>query len=194
MDAGARGRSRWWICVAAAVVVLIVGTIVLAGSHQDQHAAGPASTSKSTQARSQPAMGSPAASGDSTPGLASTGAEGPANGAQSAQTSTVRSATAPTAPPPVAADVSISSCQAEPGNRARVIVDGTIVNHDTQTDDYTIIVSIQDGSQSVGEAFDTENAVAAGQSATWSAQGVLGGQTGTGLTCTLAWLHRTASD
>lgn len=73
-------------------------------------------------------------------------------------------------------------------------MDGTIVNHDRQADNYTIVVSIQDGSQSVGEAFDVENAVAAGQTAAWSAQGVLADQTGTGLTCTLAWLHRTASD
>ena len=193
IGAGGRSRGRWWICVAAVVVVLVVGAVVLAGSHQDHHAAGPASTGKSAQAGSPSEAGNPTTGGNTVPVSASIGGEGPANGVRSSQAPTALSAAAPAGSPP-AADVSIRNCQAEPGNRARVIVEGTIVNHDTQTDDYTIIVSIEDGGQSVGEAFDTENAVAAGETSTWSAQGELGGQTGTGLTCTLAWLHRTASD
>jgi hypothetical protein len=94
----------------------------------------------------------------------------------------------------VTADVSISQCEVAPGDTSHVIVNGSIVNHDSQTDDYTIVVSIQDGSGRVGEAFEADDDVAAGETATWSAEGLLTGRPQSPPSCTLTWLHRTASD
>ena len=74
---------------------------------------------------------------------------------------------------PPGGDVSVSQYVIDPNNRRHAVVNGTVVNHDTQTDDYTITVAVQQGAQTVGSAFVTDDQVAVGADSPWSALGTL---------------------
>ncbi|HUC37799.1 MAG TPA: hypothetical protein VMR97_11845 [Acidimicrobiales bacterium] len=94
---------------------------------------------------------------------------------------------------PAAADVSITSCAPDPSDSTLIDVTGQIVNHDTQTDDYSITVTLLSGSTRVGEADDVENSITANQKSTWSASGSATNATGA-VTCQLASVQRTPSN
>ena len=48
---------------------------------------------------------------------------------------------------PAEADVSVNECVIDPSDARHAVVNGTVVNHDTHTDDYTITVAIQKGAR-----------------------------------------------
>lgn len=91
-----------------------------------------------------------------------------------------------------AADVTISSCQPDSFDPSLIQITGTIVNHDTQADDYSIQITLLSGSTRVGEGNDYENNVAAGQTSTWSTEGQATNAAGT-VTCQLGTVQRTAA-
>ena len=100
---------------------------------------------------------------------------------------------ATTASSAAAADVGITGCTVDPNDNTFVNLTGTIVNHDTQTDDYDITITFLQGSTRVGSTGDLENAITAGQNATWSTSGSITPiNTGT-VTCQLSSVSRTPS-
>jgi hypothetical protein len=94
---------------------------------------------------------------------------------------------------PADADVSVNQCVIDPADARHAVVNGTVVNHDTHTDDYTITVAIQEGSQTVGSAFVTDDQVATGANAPWSARGLVSAGVSSNLTCTVTYVSRTSS-
>jgi hypothetical protein len=94
---------------------------------------------------------------------------------------------------PPAGDVSVSQCVIDPTDAQHVVVNGTVVNHDTHTDDYTITVAIAEGGQPVGSAFITDDQVGAGANSPWSALGRVTSGAGGDLTCTVSFVQRASS-
>ena len=94
---------------------------------------------------------------------------------------------------PAEADVSVNQCVIDPSDARHAVVNGTVVNHDTHTDDYTITLAIQEGVQTVGSAFVTDDQVAVGANAPWSARGTVSSGVGGNLTCTVTYVSRTSS-
>jgi hypothetical protein len=94
---------------------------------------------------------------------------------------------------PAGGDVTVSQCVVDPTNPRRAVVNGTVVNHDTHPDDYTITVAIAVGGQTVGSAFVTDDQVAEEATSPWSASGILAAGAGAYLTCTVSYVGRVAS-
>ena len=101
-------------------------------------------------------------------------------------------ATAVDAGPPIA-DVAATQCVIDPTNARYAVVNGTVVNHDTQTDDYTILVYILEGGQTVGSAFVSDSAVAVDATSPWSAMGAVATASGGPLSCQVASVYRVPS-
>jgi hypothetical protein len=90
-------------------------------------------------------------------------------------------------------DVTITQCQVDANDSTLADVGGTIVNHDTQTDDYFIHVTLLEGSTPVGGGADDENAIPPGQTSDWSTYGSVTPGSGSNLTCQLDEVDRTPS-
>lgn len=90
-------------------------------------------------------------------------------------------------------DVTITQCQVDANDSTLADVGGTIVNHDTQTDDYFIHVTLLEGSTPVGGGSDNENAIPPGQTSDWSTYGSVTPGSGSNLTCQLDEVDRTSS-
>jgi len=112
----------------------------------------------------------------------------------SSSSATGSGTTAPnTAAPSPTSDVTITQCQVDPSDSTLADVGGTIVNHDAQTDDYFITVTLLEGSTPVGGTTYNENAIPPEQASDWSTNGQVIGGSGSNLTCQLAEVERTAS-
>jgi hypothetical protein len=90
------------------------------------------------------------------------------------------------------ADVTVTQCVVDPTDPRRAVVDGTVVNHDTHADDYTMVVAIQEQGSMVGSAFVTDGSVATGATAPWSASGTLSASAAGDLTCQVTSVERTS--
>ena len=91
-------------------------------------------------------------------------------------------------------DVTITQCQVDPNDSTLADIGGTIVNHDTQTDDYVITVVLLEGSTPVGGPTTyNENAIPPGQTSVWSTSAPIIGGSGSNLTCQFTEVDRTPS-
>jgi hypothetical protein len=102
--------------------------------------------------------------------------------------------TSPTTTAPVAMNgVTITECQVDSNDSTVADISGSLVNNDTQTDDYLVTITLLEGSVPVGWATYNENAVPPGQTLYWSTNGRITGGSGSNLTCQLAEVNRTPS-
>ncbi len=196
-----RSRSRILGAVAAAAV-LVVGALVVVGSSgggKGAHAASSATTTPrgraGTATTASPATAgssgtvsgsasSPSASSSHPAGSASTPVTGAGPGAGSASEVDAGQA---------GNDVAVTQCVVDPTSAHYAVVNGTVVNHDVQTDDYTVTVDIFEGGERVGSAFATDDAVAVDATSPWSVLGAVAAGTGGDLTCQVASVERVPS-
>lgn len=102
--------------------------------------------------------------------------------------------TATTVGRPTTADVSVTGCTLQPvGKNTFGHVTGQIVNHQRVSNDYTITVTLFEGSSRVGQANNTSYSVEPRQTQSWAADGLVTGGNGTTLRCQLATFERTRS-
>ena len=102
--------------------------------------------------------------------------------------------TATTIGRPTTADVSVTGCALQPvGKNTFGHVTGQIVNHQRVSNDYTITVTLFEGSSRVGQVNDTSYSVEPRQTQSWAADGLVTGGNGTVLRCQLATFERTQS-
>jgi len=107
---------------------------------------------------------------------------------------TITTSPGTTTPPPAVDDVRLANCNIDASLATLIDVSGTLVNHDTQTDDYDITVTLLQGSTRVGQAEDFEPSITAGQISTWSTTAIITPVNGGAVTCQLASVSRTASN
>ena len=181
-------RSPWvWGTGLATVLALVVLVLVGSGGGNGNPTAAPRSGAGSARGGSSPAATTPVAASGAAPEPAAASAPtaptppvGPSNRAESVAG-------------PAEGDVSVSQCVIDPGDARHAVVNGAVINHDTHTDDYTITVAIQQGGQNVGSAFVTDDRVAVGADAPWSALGTVSAGTGNDLTCSVTYVSRASA-
>jgi len=196
----ARVRSPWIWGGAITLALVLVGVLTVVGSGHGgaPPSAGPPPSRMAPDAHS---TGQKAVAG--SPGTAS-----PGDHPSTVTAPTTEPAGAPAPVPPAAhtsapttqdsvgpasADVAVTQCVVDPTDARRAVVNGTVINHDLHSDDYTIIISIQQAGQSVGSAFVADDSVATGATAPWSALGTLSAGVGDDLSCQVTSVQRTSS-
>ena len=185
----------------AMATILMLAFLVVIGPGKDTGTATTAPPPSSSSSATALARG-PSSPAPATPGSDSGTSPGATVPTSTPQSTAAAPAAAVSASPatgskvvagPADADVSVNQCVVDPNDAHHAVVNGTVVNHDTHTDYYTITVAIQQGSQTVGSAFVTANQVAVGANAPWSARGTVLARVSGNLTCTVTYVSRTSS-
>jgi Protein of unknown function (DUF2510) len=89
-------------------------------------------------------------------------------------------------------DVAITSCSVDQSDGTLIDVSGTVTNHGSVTEDYTIMVTVLHGTIQVGEADEAEIGIPTGQTVTWQTTGQQS-IANTSVSCQVASVNRTPS-
>jgi hypothetical protein len=117
----------------------------------------------------------------------------PATATTSDNPSASRNTESPTTPSGAAgSDVAITSCSVDQSDGTLIDVSGTVTNHDSVMDDYTIVVAVLHGTSHVGEADEAQIDIPPGHTVTWQTTGQQS-IANTSVSCQVASVDRTPS-